>query len=87
LPWATRHLARCGTPQIFNTVLGSQFTSDALTSLTTPRGPPVSMGGKDRWRDDVFVERLWKSAEPTRGLRDHKSGQGISDSLLHFHDE
>lgn len=54
-------LARHGTPQIFNTDQGSQFTSEAFTGLLTQHDIAVSMGGKGCWRDNVFIERLWKS--------------------------
>jgi len=56
-------LARYGTPQIFNTDQGSQFTSEAFTGLLTQHGIAISMDGKGCWRDNVFVERLWKSVK------------------------
>lgn len=56
-------LARYGTPQIFNTDQGSQFTSEAFTGLITQHGIAISMDGKGCWRDNVFVERLWKSVK------------------------
>ena len=48
-------------PEIFNTDQGSQFTSDAFTGLLKKHGIKISMDGKGRWRDNVFVERVWKS--------------------------
>jgi putative transposase len=54
-------LNRYGTPEIFNTDQGSQFTSLALTSVLKAHGIRISMDGKGCWRDNVFVERLWKS--------------------------
>ena len=54
-------LARHGTPEIFNTDQGSQFTSLAFTGALQARGVRISMDGKGCWRDNVFVERLWKS--------------------------
>ncbi|RDS78712.1 IS3 family transposase [Dyella monticola] len=56
-------LSRYGTPQIFNTDQGSQFTSEAFTGLLTQHGITISMDGKGCWRDNVFVERLWKSVK------------------------
>lgn len=56
-------LSRYGAPQIFNTDQGSQFTSDAFTGLLTQHGIAISMDGKGCWRDNVFVERLWKSVK------------------------
>lgn len=54
-------LARFGVPAIFNTDQGSQFTSAAFTGLLRDHGIRISMDGKGCWRDNVFVERLWKS--------------------------
>lgn len=54
-------IARWGTPAIFNTDQGSQFTSDAFTALLKRHGIRISMDGKGAWRDNVFVERLWRS--------------------------
>jgi putative transposase len=52
---------RYGTPEIFNTDQGSQFTSLEFTQLLKDHGIAISMDGKGCWRDNVFVERLWKS--------------------------
>jgi putative transposase len=54
-------LARHGQPEIFNTDQGSQFTSAAFTDELLKRGIAISMDGKGSWRDNVFVERLWRS--------------------------
>lgn len=54
-------LARYGVPEIFNTDQGSQFTSLEFTQLLRDHGIAISMDGKGCWRDNVFVERLWKS--------------------------
>jgi putative transposase len=56
-------IARYGVPEIFNTDQGSQFTSDAFTGLLTEHGIRISMDGKGAWRDNVFVERLWRSVK------------------------
>jgi len=48
-------------PEIFNTDQGSQFTSEAFTGRLKKEGIDISMDGKGRWRDNVFVERVWKS--------------------------
>jgi putative transposase len=50
-----------GTPTIFNTDQGGQFTSQEFTGLLTHHGIQISMDGKGCWRDNVLVERLWKS--------------------------
>ncbi len=54
-------LARHGKPDIFNTDQGSQFTSQAFTGFLLKAGVAISMDGKGAWRDNVFVERLWRS--------------------------
>jgi putative transposase len=54
-------LAKYGTPEIFNTDQGSQFTSTDFTDLLKAHGIAISMDGKGCWRDNVFVERFWKS--------------------------
>jgi len=54
---------RYGVPEIFNTDPGSQFTSDAFVDLLQGHGIRLSMAGKGRWVDNVFVERLWKSVK------------------------
>jgi putative transposase len=54
-------LAKHGKPEIFNTDQGSQFTSEAFTGVLTKNGIAISMDGKGSWRDNVFVERLWRS--------------------------
>jgi putative transposase len=54
-------LARYGKPDIFNTDQGSQFTGSAFTSVLAGNGIAISMDGKGAWRDNVFVERLWRS--------------------------
>jgi putative transposase len=54
-------LARHGRPEIFNTDQGSQFTSSGFTDVLVKNGIAISMDGKGSWRDNVFVERLWRS--------------------------
>lgn len=54
-------LAKYGKPEIFNTDQGSQFTGAAFTSVLHRNDVAISMDGKGAWRDNVFVERLWRS--------------------------
>ena len=54
-------LDRYGSPEIFNTDQGSQFTSLAFTDVLTDARIHISMDGKGRWMDNVFIERLWRS--------------------------
>jgi putative transposase len=50
-----------GKPEIFNTDQGSQFTSEAFTGRVKEEGIQISMDGRGRWADNVYVERLWRS--------------------------
>lgn len=54
-------LRKHGTPEIFNTDQGSQFTSDEFTQVLKDAHVKISMDGKGRWVDNVFIERLWRS--------------------------
>jgi transposase InsO family protein len=54
-------LAKYGTPEIFNSDQGGQFTSPRFTGILKEAGVKISMGGKGRWMDNVFIERLWRS--------------------------
>ena len=54
-------LAKFGRPEIFNTDQGSQFTSAAFTGALAEAGVAISMDGRGRWMDNVFIERLWRS--------------------------
>ena len=56
-------LTRFGTPEIFNTDQGAQFTSEAFTKVLKAHDIAISMDGKGRWIDNVFVERLWRSVK------------------------
>jgi putative transposase len=56
-------LARYGSPEIFNTDQGAQFTSQAFTDVLNDHGVAISMDGRGRWLDNVFVERLWRSVK------------------------
>jgi putative transposase len=52
-----------GRPEIFNTDQGSQFTSDSFTEVLIDNGIAISMDGKGSWRDNVFVERFWRTVK------------------------
>jgi len=56
-------LERYGAPEIFNTDQGSQFTSEAWLAPLKDAGVQISMDGKGRWIDNVFIERLWRSVK------------------------
>ena len=54
-------LAKYGKPEIFNSDQGSQFTSPRFTQVLKQVSVKISMDGKGRWMDNVFIERLWRS--------------------------
>ncbi|TRZ76454.1 MAG: IS3 family transposase [Deltaproteobacteria bacterium] len=56
-------ISKYGSPEIFNTDQGSQFTAEIFTDTLRSRGIAISMDGKGRWMDNVFIERLWKSVK------------------------
>ncbi len=58
--------ARFGTPEIVNTDQGSQFTAEEFTQAVHDRGCQLSMDGRGAWRDNVFVERVWRSVKYER---------------------
>ena len=59
-------LARYGTPEIVNTDQGSQFTAEEFTEVVLAKGCKLSMDGRGSWRDNVFVERIWRSVKYER---------------------
>ena len=72
-----------GTPEMFNTDQGSQFAGSQFVSLLTSHGIRISMDGKGCWRDNVFVERLWRSVKyeevylhAYQGVAEAKAGIG-----------
>ena len=76
-------LARFGTPAIFNTDQGSQFTSPKFTATLAGAGIKISMDGRGRWMDNVFIERLWRSLKYEdiylKGYADgHEARDGIA---------
>ena len=56
-------IMRYGIPEIFNSDQGSQFTSETFTGILNSKGIKISMDGRGRWMDNVFVERLWRSVK------------------------
>ena len=53
----------CGTPEIFNTDQGVQYTATAFTDRLESAGVAISMDGRGRWMDNVFVERFWRTVK------------------------
>ena len=62
----TQAFARFGVPEIVNTDQGSQFTAEDFTAAVRDKGCALSMDGRGAWRDNVFVERLWRSVKYER---------------------
>jgi putative transposase len=58
--------ARYGAPEIVNTDQGSQFTAEEFTGVVLAKSCKLSMDGRGAWRDNVFVERLWRSVKYER---------------------
>ena len=80
-------LARFGRPDIFNTDQGSQFTSSSFTGKLLAAGIRISMDGRGRWLDNVFIERLWRSLKYEdvylKGYADGREARaGIADASL-----
>jgi putative transposase len=80
-------LSRYGTPEIFNTDQGSQFTAEDFTAPLLAKGVRVSMDGKGRWVDNVFVERLWRSVKYEHiYLHAHESVREVNIALKGYFD-
>jgi putative transposase len=85
-------LERYGRPEIFNTDQGSQFTAEDFTSVLRERGIAISMDGKGRYIDNIFIERLWRSLKyeevylhPYDTVSEARAG--IGRYLLFFNEE
>ena len=78
---------RHGTPEIVNTDQGSQFTADEFVKEVEDRGCRLSMDGRGAWRDNVIVERLWKSVKYERVyLNAYDSVNGARKSIIQYLD-
>lgn len=74
-----------GTPEIFNSDQGSQFTSDAFTGVLIERGVTISMDGRGRALDNIFVERLWRTVKYEEVyLKQHGSLQDLLMGLTRY---
>jgi len=82
-----RAIRRYGTPEIFNTDQGSQFTSEAFTGVLKQHEIKISMDGKGRWMDNVFIERLWRSVKyEDVYLKEYHSVSALREGLeVYFH--
>ncbi len=71
-----------GTPEIFNTDQGVQYTAEAFTGRLETAGVRVSMDGRGRWMDNVFVERLWRTVKYEHVyLHDHATPRALQAGL------
>jgi putative transposase len=74
-----------GTPDIFNTDQGAQFTSEAFTRVLKQHQIKISMDGKGRWMDNVFIERLWRSVKyEDIYLKEYKSAEELRSGLKKY---
>ena len=84
-------LAKFGRPEIFNTDQGSQFTSAAFTGALVKAGVAISMDGRGRWMDNVFIERLWRSLKHEdvylKGYADgREASRGVAEWLTFYNE-
>src|SRR6204780_4414084 len=84
-------LAKYGRPEIFNTDQGSQFTSAAFTGALVQAGVAISMDGRGRWMDNVFIERLWRSLKYEdvylKGYADgREAARGIAEWIAFYNE-
>ena len=82
-------LARFGRPEIFNTDQGAQFTASAFTEVLSAAGIRISMDGRGRWMDNVFIERLWRSLKYEdvylKGYADGREARAGIASWMYFY--
>ena len=82
---------RVGTPEIFNTDQGAQFTSVAFTDRVRAAGARCSMDGRGRYLDNIFIERLWRSlkyeAAYLREIADWADAERVVGSWFGFYNE
>jgi putative transposase len=80
-------IARFGPPEILNTDQGAQFTSEAWTDVAKAANIRISMDGKGRWIDNVFIERLWRSVKyEDVYLRAYENGRAVQAGLTRYFD-
>jgi len=84
-------LAKYGKPEIFNTDQGSQFTGSAFTGVLIEAGVRVSMDGRGRWMDNVFIERVWRSLKHEdvylKGYADGREARAGIGAYFAFYNE
>ena len=74
-----------GRPEVFNTDQGVQYTAEAFTGRLQAAGVLVSMDGRGRWLDNVFVERLWRTVKQEHVyLHDHRTPRDLASGLRRY---
>ena len=85
---ALQEALKKGSPEIFNTDQGAQFTGEAFTGIMEQHGVSISMDGKGSYNDNLFIERLWRSVKYEgvylKAYQDGRRCQGRSRQLLPF---
>jgi putative transposase len=82
---ALREALEIGRPEIFNTDQGAQFTSEEHTGVLRAAGVRISMDGRGRVLDNIFIERLWRSVKYEEVyLHDYDSGEAAYDGLSRY---
>jgi len=80
-------IMKYGTPCIFNTDQGSQFTSDSFTAILKAHGIRISMDSQGSWRDNIIIERLWKTVKYEEiYLKAYESISHVKKELARFFD-
>ena len=78
-------IARFGPPEILNTDQGAQFTSEGWIEVAKAANIRISMDGKGRWIDNLFIERLWRSVKYENVyLRAYENGREVQAGLTHY---
>ena len=84
-------MSKFGRPEIFNTDQGSQFTSEEWIKPLKDAGVAISMDGKGRWIDNVFIERLWRSVKYEEvylhGVRERDRSARVAEPYFRFYNE
>lgn len=78
-------LAHHGRPEICNTDQGAQFTSAAFTGRLKQAGVAISMDGRGRWLDNVFVERLWYEEVHLKAYGDGREARALIGAWIAFY--
>src|ERR1700683_1940588 len=82
---ALRSALRRGRPEIFNSDQGVQFTSEKFTGELATKDIAISMDGRGRWLDNIFIERLWRSFKYEEVyLKDYGSVAEAKDSIARY---